>query len=76
MSPRPQKSTELMTDRELILDMHHRIVGDGTENNPGLDKRVDRLEGFTGRAKWVIGIVGATVIGFAMERVKKMFGGA
>jgi hypothetical protein len=43
----PRKSIfeiNCMSAEELLRDMYLRIVGDGTPDNPGLDKRVDRLE--------------------------------
>lgn len=33
-----------MSDGEILRELYARIVGDGTENNIGIDKRVDRLE--------------------------------
>lgn len=51
-----------MSTDEMVREIYERIIGDGTDDNPGLDKRVDRLESFNSTIKWVGGTVGGTIL--------------
>jgi hypothetical protein len=44
-----------MSTVEMVKEIYVRIVGDGTADNPGLDKRVDRLESKQKMVSWVSG---------------------
>jgi hypothetical protein len=76
MSDRERKDFGLTTD-EMTRQIYVRIVGDGTEANPGLDKRVDRLESKMGIFQWVSGTAMATAVGMLVTwGISKLKGGA
>ncbi len=58
----PPPSPYGMSEREMLTQLYDRILGDGTENNPGLTTRVDRLEQKVGWIWWGVTSVVALVI--------------
>lgn len=67
MSPTPKEKSprppEGLSAEEMIREMYLRIVGDGSESRPGLEKRVDRIEQWVLAFKWfVVTTVGGVVL--------------
>lgn len=52
MSPRKEpRSTDGLTTDDMVRDIYVRVIGDGTEANPGLTVEMDRLKRDVGTAK-------------------------
>jgi hypothetical protein len=75
MSDRERKPMAFMTQEDMTREIYMRIVGDGTEANPGLDKRVDRLENKMNIFQWVSGSAAATGIGIVITWAMGRFRG-
>jgi len=57
-----RRSIDQMTDSQVLRDLHRRVVGDGTEQNPGLTMEVDRLKRFSKRLTWAMVLVGGALL--------------
>lgn len=71
----PQKPSAGLSLEEMVRDIHTRVIGDGTEDNPGIDKRLDRVENFVRGIKWVVGGIVTCIIGFIVDRMTGLFSG-
>jgi len=52
-----------LSTEEMVREIYDRVIGDGTEENPGLTMRIDRVERDVSAAKWLGGSAIATVVG-------------
>lgn len=53
----PPRNPNGMNNDEMTRAIYVRVIGDGTDNNPGIDKRVDRLETKVAIVVWTSGLL-------------------
>lgn len=75
MQKEPRRNPEHLSEREMLLDMYARMIGDGTEDTPGLTLEVDRLKRQMKLLMWGIGTIVATIIAAVTSWLTGMFHG-
>jgi hypothetical protein len=68
------QTNEFMSEREMIRDLHTRVVGTGSTDNPGLDKRLDRVENKMAVIIWVVGALMTGGFAFFWDWLKTKMG--
>lgn len=63
-----------MSSEDMIWEIYLRIVGDGSDDKPGLEKRVDRLETKFGIIQWLsasaFGVAVTYVVTWVIQKFK------
>ncbi len=71
----PPRDPNGMSNDDMTREIYMRIVGDGTNDNPGLDKRVDRLESKMNLVFGGLGLIVTGTIGYAVTWALGLFQG-
>jgi hypothetical protein len=64
-----------LSDHEILLEIRCLLLGDGTEGNPGLAKKVDRLEQRSVFTNWIANTGVTAVLSVATAWVTTKLGG-
>ncbi len=75
MSKPPPRPPGGMSNDEMTREIYVRIVGDGTDANPGLDKRTDRLEGRMKLLFGALAIMGSAFLTYGVDWFLGIFHG-
>ncbi len=72
--PHDVKDPNWMSNDEMTREIYKRIVGDGSDSNPGIDKRVDRLEAKMGIVFGGLALIGAALLTWIGNQIFSLFG--